>query len=86
LSQIRRHQPLREHAQQAAPERERVEAHLQQPRHRLGRAVGVQRREHQVARQRRLDRRVRRLAVADLADHHDVRVAAQERPAARGRT
>jgi hypothetical protein len=42
------------------------------------RIVGVQRREHEVARQRRLHRDLRRLKVADLADEDDVRVLTQE--------
>ena len=43
---------------------------------------------HQVAGERRLDRDLRGLAVADLADHDDVRVLAQERaqPAAKVRS
>ena len=45
----------------------------------LGRVVGVQRREHQVAGERGLDRDLRRLEVADFADQDDVRVLAQER-------
>ena len=49
-----------------------------------GRVVGVQRREHQVAGERRLDRHVGGLEVADLAHHDDVRVLAQERAHARG--
>jgi hypothetical protein len=44
----------------------------------LGRVVGVQRAEHQVARQRRLHGDLRRLKVADLADQDDVRVLTQE--------
>ena len=43
-----------------------------------GRVVGVQRREHEVARQRRLDRDLGRLEVADLADEDDVGVLPQE--------
>ena len=43
-----------------------------------GRVVRVERREHQVARERRLDRDLRRLEVADLADHEDVRVLPEE--------
>ena len=38
------------------------------------RVVGVQRREHEVAGERRLDRDLRRLVVADLTDQHDVGV------------
>jgi hypothetical protein len=43
------------------------------------RVVGVDGREHQVAGERRLHRQVGGLAVADLADHDDVRVLAQRR-------
>ena len=45
----------------------------------VGRVVGVQRRQHEVARLRRLDRDVRGFEVADFADHDDVRILAQER-------
>ena len=44
----------------------------------LGRVVGVQRREHEVAGERRLDGDLRRLEVADFADEDDVGVLAQE--------
>ena len=44
-----------------------------------GRVVGVQRREHEVAGERRLDRDLRGLAVADLADHDHVGVGADHR-------
>ena len=43
-----------------------------------GGVVGVQGGEHQVAGQRGLDGDLRGLQVADLADHDDVRVLAQE--------
>jgi hypothetical protein len=43
------------------------------------RVVRVQRREHEVARERGLDRDLGGLEVADLADHDDVRVLPQER-------
>ena len=43
-----------------------------------GRVVGVQRREHQVAGERGLDGDLGGLEVADLADHDDVGVLAQE--------
>src|SRR5512135_679149 len=54
-------------------------AQLEQPRDRARRVVGVQRREHQVARQGRLHRHLGGLQVADLAHHDDVRVLAHER-------
>ena len=44
-----------------------------------GGVVGVQRREHEVAGQRRLDGDLRGLEVADLADHDDVGVLPQDR-------
>jgi len=44
-----------------------------------GRAVGVERGEHQVAGERRLDRRARRLLVARLADQQHVRILPEER-------
>ena len=42
-------------------------------------AVGVQRREHQVTGERRFDRGLERLRIADFADHHDVRILSQDR-------
>ena len=50
----------------------------------FGRVVGVQRGEHQVAGERRLQRDLRRLLVADLADQHDVGVLPEDRPQRRG--
>ena len=46
---------------------------------RAGGVVGVDRREHEVAGERRVDRDLGGLAVADLADHDDVGIVAQER-------
>ena len=46
----------------------------------LGRVVGVQGREHEVTGERRLDRDLRRLVVADLTDEDDVGVRPQDRP------
>ena len=60
-------------------DQECLDPHLGQPHDRPGGVVGVKRGEHHVPGQRRLDRDPRRLAVADLADHHDVRVGAQDR-------
>ena len=45
----------------------------------LGASLVCTRREHQVAGERRLDRDLRRLVVADLADHDHVGVLAQDR-------
>ena len=57
----------------------RLDAHLDQPCRRRGRAVGVQRRQHEVAGEGGLDRDPRALAVAHLADHDDVRIGAHDR-------
>ena len=52
---------------------------VEHPRHRGRRVVGVQRRQHQVAGQRRLHRHVGGVAVADLADHDDVGILPHQR-------
>src|SRR5262249_10119816 len=67
-------QPLRQHPQQRIGKVERVEPHVQQPRQRLRRTVGVQRAEHQMPRQRCFNPRVRRLRIAHLPHHNDVRI------------
>ena len=71
---------LREHAGDGGAREERLHAHLVQARERARRVVRVQRREHEVAGEGGLDRDLGGLAVADLADHHHVRVGAQDRP------
>ena len=70
---------LRLREDERAREHERLDPHVEEARHHAARVVRVQSREHQVTRQGRLHRDVRRLAVADLADEHDVRVLAQHR-------
>jgi hypothetical protein len=75
-------QALRANQVDRARHQERLDAHVHQAADRARRVVGVQRRQHQVPGQRRLDRDLRRLEVADLADQDDVGVLAQERAAA----
>ena len=55
-----------------------IDAEIGQPRDGARRVVRVQRGEHQVAGERGLDRDLRGLVVADLADHDHVRVLAQD--------
>ena len=73
------HEPLREHTDQARRQQERLDAHVAQARDGADGRVGVQRRHHEVARQARLHGDLGGLEVADLADHHDVGVLAQNR-------
>ncbi len=63
---------------QRARQHEGLDAHVEESRDDAARVVRVQRREHQVARQGGLHRDVRRLAVTDFADEHDVRVLTQD--------
>ena len=79
-------EPLREDRRHGRRGQERLDAHLVQPRERAGRVVRVQRREHEVAGERGLDRDLRGLAVAHLADHHHVGVRAQDRAQRASRT
>ena len=53
--------------------------HVQHAGDAAGRVVGVQRAEHQVARERGLDGDARGFQVAHFADHDDVRVLADDR-------
>ncbi len=73
------HEALREHAEQARTQQERLDAHVDESRHRRRGVVRVHRGEHQVTRERGLDRNLRGLEIADLADHDHVRVLAQDR-------
>ncbi len=74
------HQPLRQHRHQRRRDQVILHAHVGQPRNRAGRVVGVQRREYEVAGERRADRDVGRLAVANLAHHDDVRILTHNVP------
>jgi hypothetical protein len=79
-------QPLGEHADQRRRHQERLDPHVDQAGDRAGGVVGVDGREDEVAGQRRGDRDLGGLAVADLADHDHVRIVAQEgaQPAGEG--
>ena len=72
-------EPLREHGDQRRRDQVRLDAHVDEARDRGRRVVRVERREHQVTGERRLDRDLRGLEVADLAHQHHVRVLAQHR-------
>jgi len=72
------HQALGEDTEQAGREQEGLDAHVGQPGGRADRVVGVQRGQHQMAGQAGLDGDLRRLGIADLADHDDVRVLPQD--------
>jgi hypothetical protein len=65
-------QALGQDAEERVGEIERVHAHVEQADDRFRRAVRVQSREYQVARQRGLDARRNRLLVAHLPDHDHV--------------
>src|SRR5205823_4709832 len=72
-------QPLRGDELHRGGYQERLDAHVHQAVDGRGRVVGVQRGEHEVAGEGRLDGDLRGLEVADLADQDDVRILPQER-------
>src|SRR5690606_606833 len=61
-----------------------LDVHLDQTRDRRRRVVRVQRREHEVTGEGRLDRDLGRLLVADLTEQDHVRVGTQDRAQRRG--
>ena len=71
---------LRLREDQRRREHEGLDAHVEETCDDAARVVGVERREHEVARQGGLYRDVRRLAVSYFADEHDVGVLSQHRP------
>src|SRR5918994_3025491 len=66
------HEPLGDDTHDRRGAQERLDVHFGEARDRRRRVVRVQRRQHEVAGERRLDRDLGRLAVADLADHDHV--------------
>ena len=70
-------EPLGHDAFDRAGDEERLDAHIDQPREGAGGVVGVQRAEHQVAGERRLNGVFGRFQIADFADEHDVGVVTQ---------
>ena len=80
------HEALRQHAEQRRREQIVLDAHLEQAGDGARRVVGVQRREHEVTGERRLDRDLGGLGVADLTDHDDVGILTHDRAQARSRT
>ena len=73
------YQALREHTEQTRGEQVRFHTHVGEPGHRACGIVGVQRGEDQVPGEARLDGDLRSLEIADLADHDDVGILAEDR-------
>ena len=71
-------QALRDDQADGGGQIERRHAHIEQACDGLRGAVGVQRGQHEVAGLRRFDGDFRGLQIADLPDHDDVRILAQE--------
>ncbi len=72
------HQALRDHGAQRRLQQKALDAEIDQPRHGGRRGIGMQRGQHEMAGQRGMDRNMRGLGVAHLADHDDVGVLTDE--------
>ena len=72
------YEALRQDAVEGGDEVVRLDAHVEEASDDVDDVVGVDGGEDQVARQRRLDGDLRRLGVADFADHDLVGVVAQD--------
>src|SRR6266403_1749284 len=72
------HETLRANQVHRRGHEKRLDTHVHQAADGRRRVVGVQRREHQVSRERGLDSDFRRFKVANLADQNDVGILAQE--------
>src|ERR1044072_2028276 len=70
-------EPLSQHAVQRRNEVIRLDSHVEESANNVNDVVGVDGREYQVARERRLNGYLRGLGVADFTDHYLVRVVAQ---------
>ena len=79
------HEPLGQHALEHRGDQVVLHAHVEQARDGARGVVGVQRGEDQVAGERGLDGDLGRLEVADLADHDDVGILADDVAQARWR-
>jgi hypothetical protein len=74
------HQPLREDAIERGDELIRLDPHVEEAPENVEDVVRVNRREHQVTGERRVDGDLRRLVVADLPHHDLVGIVAQDGP------
>ena len=79
------YKPLRENTVEGRDEIVRLDLHVEEPPDDVDNVVGVNRREHEVTRQGRLDRDLCRLLVPDLADHDLVGVVTQDRAKTAGK-
>jgi len=70
------HEPLSHDAAQSGRDLVRLHPHVEKAGDRVGGIIGVQRGENQVPGERRLNRYLRRLLIADFADEDDVGVLA----------
>ena len=73
------HQTLGENAVDGRGQQVILHAHVEHARDAAGGVVGVQRRQHQMAGQRRLDRDLGGFQIAHFADHDDVRILTHDR-------
>ena len=74
------HQPLRQHGHETGVDQIRFDADFEKPGHSAGSIIGMQRRQHQVSGEGALYRHLRRLEIADLADHDHVRIVTENMP------
>ena len=78
-------QPLRHHGAQRGGEQERFHAEIAQAGDGAGGIIGVQRRQHEVARQCRLHGDAGGFGIADFADHHHIGILPQDGAQAGGK-